>query len=169
MTKRKDLSKALDQVENSKGTHHAIDFKPVDKTINGISIHGAIMTPLIKLHELYDELRRASAGILVCKDDGEYMDSSERLGQALAALDEFDRTEFPQGRVVYGSWKREAEMEYGETAKATIATIDQLRDEAGNIVDSHEKHKEWQNANNRARDLNNADDYNPHMLDQNCE
>lgn len=146
MTKRKDLSKALGQVENSKGTHHAIDFKPGPR----IAMVDSLMN-LSKLMILYIDLRHAVNALMALHDfrqeldsivhptNSEWFEALQRVESAMNAIRDLEvgiagatNMEFPAGVASF------------DVGNEPSVTVEVFRDEAGNIIDSHEKYKEWQ-------------------------
>lgn len=136
MTKRKDLSKALDQVENSKGTHHAIDFKPGPRT----AMVDSLMS-LSKLMILYMDLRQAVKALMELPPESicspKWYEAYYDVVSAMNALRDFEAgmvsppAEFPSGVVSF------------DVGNEPSVTVEVFRDEAGNIIDSHEKYNEW--------------------------
>lgn len=143
MTKRKDLSKALDQVENSKGTHHAIDFKPANTHIyaDGKWLEAGPIATLSKLMILYMDVRTAAKQLMDLSNDPpdtEWYKALHALESALTALSDFEvgmvspPAEFPSGVMSF------------DVGNEPSVTVEVFRDEAGNIIDSYDKYKEWQ-------------------------
>lgn len=169
MTKRKDLSKALDQVENSKGTHHAIDFKPANTHIyaDGKWLEAGPIATLSKLMILYMDLRTQVKHLMELHDfrqepetdvhpsDSEWFEALMRVDAAMNALRDFEAgmavkspIDTSQQRDYTGAPGIPVNFAKGgvsfDVGNEPSVTVEVVRDEAGNIIDSYDKYKEWQ-------------------------
>lgn len=97
---------------------------------------------IIKMTKLYEDLRRASVELMKLHDfsdspESEWFEALQRMESALNAISDFER----EGRPLPGTFEPGG-VSFDVGTQPSV-TVEVFRDEAGNIIDSHEKYKEW--------------------------